>query len=83
MYSMTQVGSVQTCKLYLKNIIVHFVSSSGIDLKKCSFTNYSVAEKIDRKHEVCAMSWVDQDENQVLIWLIMQFLHVNSMTLYA
>lgn len=38
---------------------------SGIDLKKCSFTNYGVTEKVDRKHEICSMSWVDEDENQV------------------
>lgn len=42
-----------------------FLLFSGIDLKKCSFTNYGVAEKVDRKREICSMSWVDEDESQV------------------
>lgn len=37
----------------------------GIDLKKGSFTNYCVTEKSDRKHEICAMNWTGEDENQV------------------
>ena len=37
----------------------------GVDLKKGSFTNYGVTEKVDRSHAICTMHWVDEDENQV------------------
>ena len=37
----------------------------GVDLKKSSFTNYGVTEKVDRSHAICTMHWVDEDENQV------------------
>ncbi|XP_068683015.1 WD repeat-containing protein 74-like [Montipora foliosa] len=39
----------------------------GIDLKKGSFTNYNVAEKADRKHSICSLSWVDEDESQMIL----------------
>ena len=39
--------------------------NSGIDLKKSSFTNHGVAAKVDRSHEICAMCWADDSENQV------------------
>ena len=47
------------------DVKINFVLFSGIDLKKCSFTNYGVAEKVDRRNEICAMSWVDEAESQV------------------
>ena len=40
---------------------------SGVDLKKSSFTNHSVGENASRNHEICAMSWNDDNENQVLL----------------
>ncbi|CAH3150137.1 unnamed protein product [Porites lobata] len=41
----------------------------GVDLKKGSFTNYGVTEKVDRSHAICSMHWVDEDENQILLGL--------------
>ncbi|KAL9953271.1 hypothetical protein ACROYT_G040664 [Oculina patagonica] len=41
----------------------------GIDLKKSSFTNHGVATKVDRSHEICAMCWADDSENQILLGL--------------
>ena len=42
-----------------------FYVNSGIDLKKSSFTNHGVAAKVDASHEICAMCWADDSENQV------------------
>ncbi|RMX58556.1 hypothetical protein pdam_00020103 [Pocillopora damicornis] len=39
----------------------------GVDLKKSSFTNHSVGENSSRNHEICSMSWNDDNENQILL----------------
>lgn len=39
----------------------------GIDLNKGTFTNYSLAEKTERKNGICSMNWIDDNESQILL----------------
>ena len=50
------------CKLFFVCLVASFL---GIDLNKGSFTNYSLAEKAERKNGICSLNWIDDNESQV------------------
>lgn len=51
------------------SILIVEKNLSGVDLKKSSFTNHNVGETATRSHEICAMSWNNDNENQILLGL--------------